>query len=94
MKLQYIRAFIVLLAGLISLIINMYMGREITVSLLIVLVVILLFYVIGTLIVEILQKEMSKKEELPEDDREDAEQSLTEETDSMEVHAEDGDEDI
>lgn len=60
MKLQYVRAFIVLLAGLIALIINMCMGRPITLSLFIVLVVILIFYVIGTLVVEILEKEMDK----------------------------------
>ena len=60
MKLQYVRAFIVLLAGLIALIINMCMGRPITLSLLIVLVVILIFYVIGTLVVEILEKGMDK----------------------------------
>ena len=58
MKLQYVRAFIVLLAGLIALIINMCMGRPITLSLFIVLVVI--FYVIGTLVVEILEKGMDK----------------------------------
>lgn len=60
MKLQYLRAFIVLLAGLIALIINIKMGRNVTLSLLIVLVVILIFYVIGTLCVEILQKGMEK----------------------------------
>lgn len=56
MKLQYLRAFIVLLAGLITLIINMKTGKPVTMSLLIVLIVILIFYVIGTLVVEILQK--------------------------------------
>ncbi len=60
MKLQYVRAFIVLLAGLIALIINMCMGRPITLSLFIVLVVILIFYVIGTLVVEILEKGLDK----------------------------------
>ena len=60
MKLQYVRAFIVLLAGLIALIINMCMGRPITLTLFIVLVVILIFYVIGTLVVEILEKGMDK----------------------------------
>lgn len=56
MKLQYVRAFIVLLAGLITLLINMKMGRTVTSSLFIVLAVIVVFYVIGTLVVEILQK--------------------------------------
>lgn len=56
MKLQYLRAFIVLLAGLITLIINIRTGRDITISLLIVLIVILIFYFIGTLSVELIQK--------------------------------------
>ncbi len=60
MKLRYVRAFIVLLAGLIALIINMCMRRPITLSLFIVLVVILIFYVIGTLVVEILEKGMER----------------------------------
>lgn len=58
MKLQYLRAFIVLLAGLITLIINMKTGKPVTLSLFIVLIVLLIFYVIGTLIVEILQKSL------------------------------------
>ena len=44
MKYQYIRAFIVLIAGLLALIINMKMGRDVTTSLLIVLIVLLVFY--------------------------------------------------
>lgn len=56
MKLQYVRAFIVLLAGLITLLINMKTGKPVTASLFIVLVVIIIFYVIGTLVVEIIQK--------------------------------------
>ncbi len=56
MKLQYLRAFIVLVAGLITLLINMKTGRPVTQSLLIVLIVIIIFYVIGTLVVEILQQ--------------------------------------
>ena len=39
MKLQYVRAFIVLLAGLITLLINMKTGRTVTSSLLILLIV-------------------------------------------------------
>ena len=61
MKLGYLRAFIVLLAGLIALIVNIKTGREATVSLLIVLIVICVFYVIGTLICEILQKNLETK---------------------------------
>lgn len=60
MKLQYLRAFIVLLAGLIALIINIRTGREVTVSLLIVLIVIVIFYFIATLVVEILDRGLQK----------------------------------
>ncbi len=74
MKLQYIRAFIVLLAGLIALIINMRTGRDVTVSLLIVLVVILIFYFIGTLVVEILQKYMEQPSDVNDSEEEDEEQ--------------------
>lgn len=63
MKYQYIRAFIVLLAGLITLIVNMKTGKSVTTSLLIVLIVLLVFYVLATLIVEILQKAMEKDEQ-------------------------------
>ena len=78
MRLQYIRAFIVLLAGLIALIVNMCMGRQIIISLLIVLIVILIFYVIGTLVVEILQKGMDSSENADVD-----EQSVEEEEDTQ-----------
>ena len=61
MKLQYVRAFIVLLAGLIALIINMCMGRPITLSLLIVLVVILIFYVINSNGVNLLMIQMNRR---------------------------------
>lgn len=63
MKYQYIRAFIVLLAGLLTLIMNMRTGRDVTSSLLIVLVVLLIFYVLATLATEILQRAMEKKEQ-------------------------------
>lgn len=76
MKLQYLRAFIVLLAGLIALIINMKTGREVTRSLLIVLIVIVVFYFIATLVVEILQQGMEKA---AEKDRELEEQRRLEE---------------
>ncbi|MBR1865687.1 MAG: hypothetical protein IJ801_04195 [Lachnospiraceae bacterium] len=62
MKLQYVRAFIVLLAGLVTLIVNMKTHKDVNVSLLIVLIVILVFYVIATLIVEILQRSFETKE--------------------------------
>ncbi len=63
MKLQYLRAFIVLLAGLITLIVNMKTGKPVTLSLFIVLIVILIFYVIGTLVVEILQKGLENSDQ-------------------------------
>ncbi|MCR5701754.1 MAG: hypothetical protein K6G76_06395 [Lachnospiraceae bacterium] len=80
MKLGYLRAFIVLLAGLITLIVNIKTGREATVSLLIVLIVICVFYVIGTLICEILQKNLEPKpsgegEEADEENDDDEEAS-------------------
>ena len=61
MKLRYLRAFIVLLAGLITLIVNMKMHRQVTLSLFIVLVVLIIFYVLGTLAVEIIQHSMEKE---------------------------------
>lgn len=66
MKLQYLRAFIVLLAGLIALIVNIKTHKEVTVSLLIVLIVIIIFYFVGTLIVEIMQKALEGDSSNPE----------------------------
>ena len=71
MKYQYIRAFIVLLAGLITLIVNMKTGKNVTISLLIVLIVLLVFYVLATLIVEILQKTMDKDDQQEADEEND-----------------------
>jgi len=73
MKLQYLRAFIVLLAGLITLILNMKTGKPVVLSLFIVLIVILIFYVIGTLVVEILQKELEV--DVPSESQGDEEES-------------------
>ena len=97
MRLQYIRAFIVLLAGLIALIVNMCMGRQIIISLLIVLIVILIFYVIGTLVVEILQKGMDSSENADGDEQsveeeEDTQDNLENRDDSPNVHFDDEDE--
>lgn len=61
MKLQYLRAFIVLLAGLVALISNIKAHTDVTISLLIVLIVIIVFYIIGTLIIEIFQKTSEPK---------------------------------
>ena len=82
MKYQYIRAFIVLIAGLLAVIINMKMGREVTTSLLIVLIVLLVFYFLSTLVVEILQRSIEKND-LTEGN---AEQNL-ESADSIEAAA-------
>ena len=82
MKYQYIRAFIVLIAGLLALIINMKMGRDVTTSLLIVLIVLLVFYFLSTLVVEILQRSIEKND-LTEGN---AEQNL-ESADSIEAAA-------
>ncbi len=97
MRLQYIRAFIVLLAGLIALIVNMCMGRQIIISLLIVLIVILIFYVIGTLVVEILQKGMDSSENADVDEQsveeeEDTQDNLENRDDSSNAHFDDEDE--
>lgn len=75
MKLQYVRAFIVLLAGLITLIMNIKTGKDVNTSLLTVLIVILIFYVIATLIVEILQKSLMKTEDADEEDAEQTEET-------------------
>lgn len=61
MKLRYLRAFIVLLAGLITLLINMKMHREVTQSLFILLIVLLVFYFLGTLAVELIQKSLENE---------------------------------
>lgn len=82
MKLRYVRAFIVLLAGLITLLINMKTGRPVTSSLFIVLIVLVVFYVIGTLAVEILQKSMD--ETIQKDDSQDEEEVSAEEPDEEE----------
>ena len=86
-KYQYLRAFIVLVAGLITLIVNIKTNKDVTVSLLILLCVIIVFYVIATLIVEILQRALNP----PETDDEEAE-SETVDADSKPV-SDDFDED-
>lgn len=82
MKYQYIRAFIVLIAGLLALIVNMKMKRDATTSLLIVLVVLLVFYFLATLVIEILQHSMEKNDLTSEESEQDLES-----TDSIEVAA-------
>lgn len=88
MKYRYLRAFIVLLAGLVTLVINMKTNKNVTVSLLILLGVIVVFYVIATLCVEILQHSMNQKESRKEEqteseqtDKDEKEEEMTEQTD-------------
>lgn len=66
MKYRYIRAFIVLLAGLLTIIINIKTNKNVTVSLLLLLIVLIIFYFIGTLVTEILQHFIEKDESEPE----------------------------
>ncbi len=75
MKLQYFRAFIVLIAGLVTLIVNIKTNQDVTKSLFIVLVVLIVFYFIGTLICEIMERLGDNKNptdlEIVRDDEED-----------------------
>lgn len=64
MKYGYIRAAIVLIAGLITLIVNIKTQKEVTLSLLILLIVLCIFYFIGTIAIELLQNSISKQENL------------------------------
>lgn len=88
MKLRYIRAFIVLMAGLVTLIVNIKTHKDVTVSMLILLVVILIFYVFATLAVELWQKSveesnrLAEKEEDEEVEEEQKEEVSEEETES------------
>ena len=58
MKKRYLRAFIVLLAGLITSILNIINHRDVIRGLSVLLVVLLVFYVVGTLAQEIIEKMM------------------------------------
>lgn len=88
MKYQYIRAFIVLLAGLVTLVINMKTAKNATTSLAILLGVLIVFYFLATLIVEILQKAMEQKED--SDDIDGEYESETGENDDLEESMEPG----
>lgn len=83
MKLRYLRAFIVLVAGLVTLIVNIKTQKNVTTSLFIVLVVLLVFYVLATLIVEILQKAMEQSYDVPEEnvESEETQEENSEESD-------------
>lgn len=55
-KYRYARAFVVLMAALITLILNIKFEREIVRSLVIMLVVIVVFYVISTIAIKLIDK--------------------------------------
>lgn len=81
MKLQYVRAFIVLVASLTALLMNMKMHKDVVTSLWIVLVVILVFYILGTIVVEILQKGLTQESKSePEESEPEESAPETEET--------------
>jgi len=82
MKYQYLRAFIVLVAGLITLIANIRTHKDVTDSLLILIGVIIVFYIIGTLAVEILQRSMKQTEEHSDEGEEEASE-YAEDTDGI-----------
>lgn len=63
MRLQYLRAFIVLLAGFVTLVANMKAHTDVTSSLFIVLVVLIVFYILSTLAMELLQRLGENKHE-------------------------------
>ncbi len=94
MKLQYVRAFIVLLSGLITLIINMKTGIPVTMSLFRVLVVLIIFYFIGTLVVEILQKglDVEVEQTTSEDNETESAENVEEEKEETVAFAFDEDE--
>jgi len=84
-KCKNARAFVVLLAALITLILNMKYQRELVKSLIILLSVIIIFYIIATVAIKLICKirEMDNKEindeETDEEESEDTEQSETSE---------------
>lgn len=92
MKFRYIRAFIVLLAGLITIILNIKTHRNVTLSLLILLIVLIIFYFVATLLVEILQHFMERFEPLSQTEpqaMETAEETMSGETDDETEYTED-----
>ena len=78
-KYRYARAFVVLLAALITLILNIKYEREIIRSLIIMLVVIVVFYVISTVAIKVIDKIRvmdTKVEEIKEDEEGQAEETV------------------
>lgn len=93
MKFRYLRAFIVLLAGLITLIINIKTGKNVTLSLIILLIVLIIFYFVATLLVEILQLYLERWEasrELPVIPAENEEEEQQEDVENIEENEENG----
>lgn len=74
-KYRYARAFIVLLAALITLILNIKYKRDIVRSLIIMLIVIIIFYVIATVAIKLIDKikNMDTKVQQLDDESEDEE---------------------
>lgn len=79
-KYKYARAFIVLLAALIALLLNMKYQRELNKSLVIVLVVIIVFYAISTVAIRLIDKikNMEKTEVVSSDEEDEEEATETE----------------
>ncbi len=76
-KCKNARAFVVLLAALITLILNMKYQRELVKSLVILLCVIIIFYIIATVAIKLICKirDMDKKEITEENDEEESEEA-------------------
>ena len=76
-KYRYARAFVVLMAALITLILNIKYEREIIRSLVIMLIVIIVFYVISTVaikLIDVIRNMDTKVEEVTNDDNEEEDQ--------------------
>ncbi len=76
-KYRYARAFVVLLAALITLILNIKYEREIIRSLVIMLIVIIVFYVISTVaikLIDFIRNMDTKVEEVNDDESEEGDQ--------------------
>ncbi len=78
-KLRNTRAFIVLLAALITLILNLRFKRELLDSLIIILIVIIVFYVISTVALKLIDKILhmeDNKEVVGEEDMSEDEEAM------------------
>lgn len=84
-KYRYARAFVVLMAALITLILNIKYEREIIRSLVIMLVVILVFYIISTVAIKLIDKIRimdTKVEQISEENTEENQEGAVEEVNS------------